>query len=59
MEISELNKLIEGFLPTHEVVGTIIEDKHGFNILDPEGVKMLNHSYPSLKMMLQDIVANL
>lgn len=59
MEITELNKILEGFLPTYEVEGIIIHDKHGYNILDDKNVKMLDKSYPSLKQMLLDIANNL
>ena len=59
MEITELNKILEGFLPTYEVEGIIIHDKQGYNILDENNVKMLNKSYPSLKQMLLDIANNL
>lgn len=59
MQIDELNKILEGFLPTYEVEGIIIHDKHGYNILDKNNVKMLNKSYLSLKQMLLDIANNL
>ena len=49
----------ESLLEKQKVLGTIIQDKDGYNILDDKKEKMLLHSYPSLKKMLQDIVANL
>ena len=59
MQIAALNKIVEGFLPTYEVEGIIIHDKHGYNILNDKNVKMLDKSYPSLKQMLLDIANNL
>lgn len=49
----------EGFLPTYEVVGTIIEEKGTYNIMDAEGHKLLNKNYPSLKKMLNDLADNM
>ena len=57
--LEEYNKLEEGFLPTYQVLGTIIEEKHGFNLLDENNQKMLMKNYPSLKQMLLDLANNL
>lgn len=55
----KLNKKAEGFLPTYDIIGTIIEDKKGYNIVDNENKKMLIKSYPSLKQMLLDLANNM
>lgn len=59
MEISELNKILEGFLPTYEVEGIIIHEKGGYNILDENKERMLTKNYASLKQMLLDLANNL
>ena len=53
--LEEFNKLDEGLLPpSYEVVGTIIEEKGTFNILDSNGQRLLVKNYPSLKKLLND-----
>lgn len=49
----------EAFLPNYEVLGTIVQYKDGFNILDDNKEKMLNKNYPSLKKLLQDLASNM
>ena len=49
----------EAFLPNYEVLGTIVQYKDGFNILDDNKEKMLNKNYPSLKKLLQDLANNM
>lgn len=58
-QLLEEYNIVEGILPTYDVIGTIIEDKKGFNILDSDGMIMLNNSYPSLKQLLKALVDNL
>lgn len=57
--LEQYNELQEGLLPTYQVLGTIIEEKQGFNILDENKEKMLVKNYPSLKQMLLDLADNL
>lgn len=58
--LEEFNKLDEGFLPpSYEVVGTIIEEKGTYNILDEKGQRLLVRNYPSLKKMLNDLADNM
>lgn len=53
-------ELDEGFLPTYEELGTIIETKNGFNLLDPNSKqKMLIKDIPSLKDLLNKLAENL
>lgn len=50
----------EGILPPrYEILGTIIEEKGTFNILDKDGQRMLVKNYPSLKQLLTDLAANI
>ena len=49
----------EAFLPNYEILGTIVQYKDGFNILDDNKEKMLNKNYPSLKKLLQDLANNM
>ena len=58
--LEEFNKLEEGLLPSsYEVVGTIIEEKGTFNILDSKGQRLLVKNYPSLKKLLNDLADNM
>lgn len=49
----------EDFFNRYKTIGTIIQDKDGYNILNDKHEKMLNKSYSSLKRMLMDIASNL
>jgi len=55
MNIRELTQIIESFLP-YEEIGTIIKKKDGYNILSPDKEIMIDHSYPSLKRLLSDLL---
>ena len=58
--LEEFNKLEEGLLPpSYEVVGTIIEEKGTFNILDSKGQRLLVKNYLSLKKLLNDLADNM
>lgn len=63
MNIKELNEqfrlLNEGIFSADKVIGTIIQDKDGFNITDEHGQKMLIKSIPSLKSLLRQLADNM
>lgn len=57
---SNVSDIAEGLLPPkYDILGSIVEEKGQFNIVDADGVKMLNKDYPSLKQMLLDLANNL
>ena len=63
MNIRELNEqfrhLDEKLFSTDKVIGTIIQDKDGYNITDEHGNKMLVKSIPSLKNLLRQLSDNM
>lgn len=63
MNIRELNEqfrqLDEKLFSTHKVIGTIIQDKDGYNVTDEHGNKMLVKSIPSLKSLLRQLSDNM
>lgn len=63
MNIRELNEQFRQFdeklFSTDKVIGTIIQDKDGYNITDEHGNKMLTKSIPSLKSLLRQLSDNM
>ena len=63
MNIRELNEQFRQFdeklFSTDKVIGTIIQDKDGYNITDEHGNKMLIKSIPSLKSLLRQLSDNM
>ena len=63
MNIRELNEQFRQFdeklFSTDKVIGTIIQDKDGYNITDEHGNKMLVKSIPSLKNLLRQLSDNM
>lgn len=63
MNIRELNEQFRQFdeklFSPDKVIGTIIQDKDGYNITDEHGNKMLIKSIPSLKSLLRQLSDNM